>query len=587
MSELTTQTAGTAAAIDISPNQAAQTGPSSMDSMNNKLKQMWSSGQRNLVLSAVLAAIVAAIIVVALWSSTQSFRPLYSQQERFDTGEIVSVLESESINYRLQEQNGQVLVPEGQVAKIRMLLAAKGVKAKLPTGLDTLKEDSSLGTSQFMETARYRHGLEGELVRTIISLNSVTNARVHLAIPRQTLFVRQNAQAPSASVMLELKAGEDLKTEQVEAIINLVIGSVTGMQAENVSVIDQYGRLLSADVGSTESGKVNAKYLDYQKSVEKQIIQRAADMLTPILGPSNFRVQVAADMDFSQVEETQEILDSNPVVRNEHSIQRNTIDKIALGIPGALSNQPPVTGEVPTNDSQNTNASSELNRQFAVGSSVRRTQYQQGQISKLSVSVLLNTAAAPNGTAWSEQEKSQISAMITDAVGISEQRGDSFSLMSFNFTPVEIEAPPEIPWWQDPTIQQPLRYVIGGMLGMAMIFFVLRPLIMHLTGADRRNNNLEFADAVETSEYLDNVQTREEREREDTLNRKLSEKGITSASSGLDTSSDMLPPPGSPLEIQLKHLQLISTEEPERVAEVLKQWVNINEHSTVDDKASA
>jgi flagellar M-ring protein FliF len=110
---------------------------------------------------------------------------------------------------------------------------------------------------------------------------------------------------------------------------------------------------------------------------------------------------------------------------------------------------------------------------------------------------------------------------------------------------------------------------------------------MHLTGADRRNNNLEFADAVETSEYLDNVQTREEREREDTLNRKLSEKGITSASSGLDTSSDMLPPPGSPLEIQLKHLQLISTEEPERVAEVLKQWVNINEHSTVDDKASA
>ncbi|MCJ2378582.1 flagellar M-ring protein FliF [Vibrio sp. ZSDZ34] len=587
MSELTPQTAGSAAAIDISPTQAPQTGPSSMDSMNNKLKQLWFSGQRNLVLSAVLAAIVAAIIVVALWSSTQSFRPLYSQQERFDTGEIVSVLESENINYRLQEQNGQVLVPEGQVAKIRMLLAAKGVKAKLPTGLDTLKEDSSLGTSQFMETARYRHGLEGELVRTIISLNSVTNARVHLAIPRQTLFVRQNAQAPSASVMLELKVGEDLKTEQVEAIINLVIGSVTGMKTENVSVIDQYGRLLSADVGSTESGKVNAKYLDYQKSVEKQIIQRAADMLTPILGPSNFRVQVAADMDFSQVEETQEILDSNPVVRNEHSIHNNTIDKIALGIPGALSNQPPVTGEVPTTDSQNTNARSELNRQYAVGSSVRRTQYQQGQISKLSVSVLLNTAAAPNGTAWSEQEQSQISAMITDAVGISEERGDSFSLMSFNFTPVEIEAPPEIPWWQDPTIQQPLRYVIGGMLGMAMIFFVLRPLIMHLTGADRRANNLEFADAVETSEYLDNVQTREEREREETLNRKLSEKGITSASSGLDTSSDMLPPPGSPLEIQLKHLQLISTEEPERVAEVLKQWVNINEHSTVDDKASA
>ncbi|NOI22626.1 flagellar basal-body MS-ring/collar protein FliF [Vibrio mediterranei] len=578
MSELAPQTVAAAGPIDVAPKTANS---SNMNDINAKVKQLWSSSQRNLVLSAVLAAIVAAIIVVALWSSSQSYRPLYSQQERFDIGEIVSVLESEGIAYRLQEQNGQVLVAEGQVAKIRMLLAAKGVKAQLPTGLDSLKEDSSLGTSQFMENARYRHGLEGELVRTIISLNAISNARVHLAIPRQTLFVRQQGEEPSASVMIELKPGEDLKPDQVEAIINLVVGSVTGMKPEFVSVIDQYGRLLSADVGSAEAGKVNAKYLEYQKNVEKQIIQRAADMLTPIVGPSNYRVQVAADMDFSRVEETQEILDTNPVVRNEHSIQNNTIDKIALGIPGSLSNQPPVTGEVPTNDSQNTNARSELNRQYAVGSSVRRTQYQQGQISKLSVSVLLNESAAPNGTAWTPAERAQISTMITDAVGISADRGDSLSLISFNFTPIEIEAPPAMPWWQDPTVQQPLRYVIGGMLGMAMIFFVLRPLIMHLTGADKRGNELEFAESQE-EEYQENIQTREEREREEMLNRRLSEKGIESTSSGLDASSDMLPPPGSPLEIQLKHLQLIANEEPERVAEVLKQWVNVNENSTVN-----
>ncbi|MCZ4293890.1 flagellar basal-body MS-ring/collar protein FliF [Vibrio sinaloensis] len=582
MSEITTQVAG---------NPSYGTGiaePSTSNGMQQftaKAKQLWSNSQRNLVLSAVLAAIVAAIIVVALWSSTQSFRPLYSQQERFDTGEIVSVLESEGINYRLQEENGQVLVPEGEVARIRMLLAAKGVKAKLPTGLDSLQEDSSLGTSQFMETARYRHGLEGELVRTIISLNAVANARVHLAIPRQTLFVRQNSEAPSASVMLELKPGEELKPPQVEAIINLLVGSVTGMKPEQVSVIDQYGRLLSADVASAESGKVNAKYLDYQKSVEKQIIQRAADMLTPIVGPSNFRVQVAADMNFSQVEETQEILDNTPIVRNEHTITNNSIDQIALGVPGTLSNQPPVTGEVPTQDSQNTNARSEVNRQYAVGSSVRRTQYQQGQIEKLSVSVLLNEAAAPNGTAWTSEEKTQISAMITDAVGIAAQRGDSFSLMSFHFTPLAIEAPPSIPWWQDPTVQQPMRYVIGGMLGMAMIFFVLRPLIMHLTGADTRAQELEFADPQDEPVY-DNLQTREEREREEALNRKLSEKGIA-ASSGLNVGNDMLPPAGSPLEIQLKHLQLIANEEPERVAEVLKQWVNVNEHSRVKAESNA
>lgn len=552
----------------------------SMDDVTTKLKQIWSSSQRNLVLSAVLAAIVAAIIVVALWSSSQSFRPLYSQQERFDIGEIVSVLESEGVSYRMQEQNGQVLVPEGEVAKVRMLLASKGVKAKLPTGLDSLKEDSSLGTSQFMETARYRHGLEGELVRTIMSLNSVANARVHLAIPRQTLFVRQNSENPSASVMLELKPGEDLKSEQVEAIINLVVGSVTAMKPEFVSVIDQYGRLLSADVASAEAGKVNAKYLEYQKNVEKQIIQRAADMLTPIVGPSNFRVQVAADMDFSQVEETQEILDNAPVVRNEHTIHNNSVDQIALGVPGSLSNQPPVTGEeVETNDSQNTNARSEVNRQYAVGSSVRRTQYQQGQIEKMSVSVLLNSRASPDGVAWSEADKEQISNMIMDAVGISAARGDSLSLMSFNFTPIEIDAPPALPWWQDPTVQQPIRYVIGGLLGLAMIFFVLRPLIMHLTGVDKPVPELDFAEPQEEPDY-DNLQTREEREHEEVLDRRLSEKGI-SASSGLDVNSDMLPPAGSPLEIQLKHLQLIANEEPERVAEILKQWVNINEHSSI------
>ena len=552
----------------------------SMDDVTTKLKQIWSSSQRNLVLSAVLAAIVAAIIVVALWSSSQSFRPLYSQQERFDIGEIVSVLESEGVSYRMQEQNGQVLVPEGEVAKVRMLLASKGVKAKLPTGLDSLKEDSSLGTSQFMETARYRHGLEGELVRTIMSLNSVANARVHLAIPRQTLFVRQNSENPSASVMLELKPGEDLKSEQVEAIINLVVGSVTAMKPEFVSVIDQYGRLLSADVASAEAGKVNAKYLEYQKNVEKQIIQRAADMLTPIVGPSNFRVQVAADMDFSQVEETQEILDNAPVVRNEHTIHNNSVDQIALGVPGSLSNQPPVTGEeVETNDSQNTNARSEVNRQYAVGSSVRRTQYQQGQIEKMSVSVLLNSKASPDGVAWSEADKEQISNMIMDAVGISAARGDSLSLMSFNFTPIEIDAPPALPWWQDPTVQQPIRYVIGGLLGLAMIFFVLLPLIMHLTGVDKPVPELDFAEPQEEPDY-DNLQTREEREHEEVLDRRLSEKGI-SASSGLDVNSDMLPPAGSPLEIQLKHLQLIANEEPERVAEILKQWVNINEHSSI------
>ncbi|WP_305374464.1 flagellar basal-body MS-ring/collar protein FliF [Photobacterium leiognathi] len=556
---------------------AASVNSASSNPYIENIKNLWDSSQRNLVLSAVLAAIVAAIIVVALWSSSQNYRPLYGQQERFDSGEIISVLETEGIPYRLQEANGQVLVAEGEVAKIRMLLAAKGIKAKLPTGLDSLKEDSSLGTSQFMETARYRHGLEGELVRTIIALDAIANARVHLAIPRKTLFVRNNAEAPTASVMVELKPGEDLKTEQVEAIINLVTGSVTGMKTENVSVVDQYGRLLSADIGSSEMGKVNAKYLDYQKNLEKQVIQRAADMLTPIVGPSNYRVQVAADLDFSHVQETKEVVDSTPVVKNEHRIENNSIDNIALGVPGSLSNKPPVTGEEENKDSKNTNERTEINRQYALGSSVRHTQYQQGKLNKLNVSVLLNSTAAPNGNAWTEAETQQISVMIKDAVGISADRGDSLSILSFNFTPIAIEAPPAIPWWQDPTVQQPLRYMIGGILGLSMIFFVLRPLITHLTGLDRGRKELTFAEEDMPQEYDENLKTRAEQEHEESLNERLAAKGIESTNNALNASNDLLPPQGSPLEIQLKHLQLISNEEPERVAEVLKQWVNVNE----------
>lgn len=546
-------------------------------SLLERAKLAWYSSQRNLVLSAALAAVVAAIIVVALWTSTQSYRPLYSQQERFDTSEIISVLEAEGIPYRLQETNGQVLVEDGRVAEVRMLLAAKGVKAKLPTGLETLQTDSALGTSQFMETARYRHGLEGELARTIISLNAVNNARVHLAIPRQTLFVRQNTEKTTASVMVELKPGEDLKPEQVEAIVNLVSGSVTGMTADHVSVVDQFGRLLSADIGSETSGRMNTKYLEYQKNLEKQVIQRASDMLTPVLGPSNFRVQVAADLDFSRIEETREMVDDNPVVRSEHSIENNSTDKIALGVPGSLSNQPPTVEEEGEEEApKNTSERSEVNRQYALGSSVRHTQYQQGQIKKLNVSVLLNNAVAPDGTAWDETQKAEISQMISEAVGLNAERGDSLSLMSFNFTPVNIEPVAPMPWWQDTALQQPLRYIIGGLLGLAMIFFVLRPLIRHLTGVDKARQEMDIATLP------DNILSKEldEQAQENELNRRLSDRGLSNTTNGLDADAEMmLPPSGSPLHIQLKHLTLIASEEPQRVAEVLKQWVNGNEHN--------
>ncbi len=560
---------------DMMTNSPAFSATGQSSTLLDKAASFWKGSQRNLILSMVMAVIVAAVVVVALWSSSKTYLPIYGHQERFDVSEIVSVLEAEGISFRLQEQNGQVMVPESKLAGVRMILASRGVKAQLPTGLSVLNENSALGTSQFIESARYRHGLEGELARTIISLDSVVNARVHLAIPRQTLFVRQNAEKPSASVMLEIKSGENLSPEQVEAIINLVVGSVTGMEQGSVSVIDQYGRLLSADMGNETTAKVNAKYLDYQKNVEHQIIQRASDMLTPILGPTNYRVQVAAEMNFNQIEETREVLDEAPKVRQEHTIQDNATDDIALGVPGSMSNKPPVTKKDETAESTNTQSRTEVNRQYAIGSSVRRTQFQQGTIEKLSVSVLLNTAVAPNGTAWSEQEMAQIKTMVMDAVGVQETRGDSMSLMAFNFSPIEIEPLPQMPWWQDVNIQQHLRYLIGGLLCLAMILFVFRPLIKHLTRTQSVVDDMGMEKENAESDLV-NLQTKDDIVLHENIDQRLSEKGLHSHH-GLEVASDLLPPPGSPLDVQLKHLQLIANEEPSRVAEILKQWIHNNE----------
>lgn len=358
------------------------------------------------------------------------------------------------------------------------------------------------------------------------------------------------------------------------------------MTLENVSVVDQNGRLLSADIGSDQSGRVNAKYLHYQKQLERQVSQHASDMLIPIVGQANFRVQVSADLDFSKTEETQEFVDKDPIVQSEHRIESTSVDRIAVGVPGSLSNRPPSRQKKRNtnnsdSDNKNTNAKTEINRQYAVGNRVRHTHFQQGRINRLAVSILLNNAVAPAETGWTDEEKQQIDAMIRDAVGLSTERGDQLSVMSFNFTPVKAVTPDVLPWWKDPTLEQPIRYVIGGLLGFALIVFVLRPLVLHLTGLSRESNELLPVSIEQNGDdYDDNLQTRAEIAHETELNQRLSSNGIDTEHSGFESGSDLLPPPGSPLEIQLKHLQLIATEEPTRVAEVLKQWINTNEQRT-------
>ncbi|MFM4961229.1 lateral flagellar M-ring protein FliFL [Aeromonas caviae] len=553
-----------------------------------------SRDNKSILTIALLAAVVAATIVVILWTSSKNYVPLYGKQELYDTANIMEMLEKEQVPFRLEKSSGQILVPESQLAHIRMALAARGVRAAMPSGLEGLDNVTGLGTSEFMEGARYRHALEGELARTIISLDAVRSARVHLAIPKRTLFVGRDEEKPSASVMLDLQPGQTMEPGQVEAIANLVAGSISGMKPGAVTVVDQSGQLLSAELGDKAGfGKQSVQQMEYVRKLEQYIRQRASDMLSPMLGTGNFRVQIAADVNFNAVEETQQQLDPNAVVTRESNKSDKTIDALALGIPGALSNRPPETAPKTDQAATEGNAAQEpakndtrterqeVSRQYESSRTIVHTRYQQGRLEKMNVSILLNQQSAPK-EGWSPEQLEQIRQMVERSVGFDGSRGDQISLQVFDFTgAVPVEAPAsswlETPYWQDS-----LRYLVGGLLGLTLVFFGIRPLVKHLVRTQQYPDTDAAQEPDEEQEPTMGLSMRREGDGEleesatgKSLSQSQSEFRLEPQFSSLDLEA--LPEPGSELEVQLKHLQLLVDKDTARVAEVVRQWVSGNE----------
>ncbi|CAH6855553.1 flagellar M-ring protein FliF [Vibrio sp. 070316B] len=527
------------------------------------LTMFWQSSQRNVIIITIFATITAAIIVIMLWTSSERFRPLYSKSANFDSSQVLHMLDEESIRYQLSQDDGQILVPEGDVAKIRMILASKGLKEQLPSGFDSLDSSKSLGESQFMENARYRHALEGELARSITTMSAVSLARVHLAIPKESLFMRDDAEQPRASVIVHIINGMDLKPTQVESIINLVSGAVIGLKSEHVRVVDQHGRLLSNDATVGDITVTTGKQSDYKRNLEKTLVAQATDMLTPILGAANFRVQIASDIDFSKVEETEEIY-ADPVVRKETLLSDMNESSMALGIPGALSNTPPVTDGEPQPEPNAKVNRSETSRDYAVSGKVRHTQHQQGVLQNLSVSIVVNDLANPNQT-WTPEELTNVENVVRSAIGFNTERGDSIHTTHFPFVIAGIPEQAPVAWFENTHIMQPLKYLLGVMLSGLMIMVVLRPLAQYLTKSAEQEE-LE----AESMEY-DDVITKEERAADAALQSKLESLGIDAT--GIKALDDNLPSADSPLEVQIKHLKLIAKEDPNRVAEILRTWI--------------
>ncbi|WP_182951762.1 lateral flagellar M-ring protein FliFL [Aeromonas sp. WP2-W18-CRE-05] len=553
-----------------------------------------SRDNKSILTIALLAAVVAATIVVILWTSSKNYEPLYGKQELYDTANIMEMLEKEQVPFRLEKSSGQILVPESQLAHIRMALAARGVRAAMPSGLEGLDNVTGLGTSEFMEGARYRHALEGELARTIISLDAVRSARVHLAIPKRTLFVGRDEEKPSASVMLDLQPGQTMEPGQVEAIANLVAGSISGMKPGAVTVVDQSGQLLSAELGDKAGfGKQSVQQMEYVRKLEQYIRQRASDMLSPMLGTGNFRVQIAADVNFNAVEETQQQLDPNAVVTRESNKSDKTIDALALGIPGALSNRPPETAPKTDQAATEGNAAQEpakndtrterqeVSRQYESSRTIVHTRYQQGRLEKMNVSILLNQQSAPK-EGWSPEQLEQIRQMVERSVGFDGTRGDQISLQVFDFTGAVPVEPPASSWLETPYWQDSLRYLVGGLLGLTLVFFGIRPLVKHLVRTQQYPDTDAAQEPDEEQEPTMGLSMRREGDGEleesatgKSLSQSQSEFRLEPQFSSLDLEA--LPEPGSELEVQLKHLQLLVDKDTARVAEVVRQWVSGNE----------
>lgn len=526
---------------------------------------------------AVIAAALAVAVAFYLWRDNGSFRPLHGAGESFPAAEVMQVLDGEALQYRIHPQSGQILVREDQLAQARLLLNAKGVKVAQPAGYELFDKEEPLGTSQFVQDVRLKRSLEGELARTVMALKGVQHARVHLAQEENSSFVVSKRAPSKASVMLQLEPGYTLTHEQVGAIINLVANSVPNLKPEDVGVVDQYGALLSRGLNVGGGPAQNWQAVeDYQQKAVANIEQ----VLAPVLGLGNYRISVAADIDFSQKEETFQSYGDTPRLRNEVLLNESALDQLALGIPGSLANRPvapPKEGEEPapakTETKGATSLREESTRQLDYDQSVVHVKHAGFALRQQSVAVVLNAAAAPEG-GWTDEARAEMEAMVRSAVGFKQERGDLLSLSLLPFAAVEpIEE--VVPWWESTQIHALAKVGVAGLIALLLLLIVVRPAVRNLT--QRNVAALPLSEGLEGSLIEPGAPAALEGDSRPAL-ASPREPGGPHIFGELNPLSEIrLPAPGSGLELQIEHLQMLAKNDPERVSEVIKHWIGRNE----------
>lgn len=504
------------AATGTTTQQTTESTENLTDRLRSALARL--SNQQKILLMVAIAAIIALAVASNTWVKQADYRVLFSNISERDGGAIIASLEQMNVPYRFSESGSAILVPSASVHESRLRLATQGLPKGGGVGFE-LMENQKFGISQFAEQVNYQRGLEGELARTIQAIGAVQVARVHLAIPKPTVFVREELK-PSASVLLNMYPGRSLEPSQIAGIQNLVAASVPSLAVASVTIIDQSGAMLSQLKSKLMEAGLDPTQITYVQELEASAIKRIQDILSPIVGRDNVHVQVAADVDFSQSEQTAETHRPNTTppdisIRSQQTSESASTTPSALGVPGALSNQPPVPATAPLTQPAvpptpavgattgqplpgqldaagvqapinsvaqpiNTRKDSTIN--YEVDKTIRHTKQAIGSIKRLSAAVVLNHRKDAKGTAkpLADTELKQINELVKEAMGFNQDRGDTVSVANAPFASSE-KSDSEIALWKDPDMlalaKELFKYAAIALIAAYLLFKVIMPLI--------------------------------------------------------------------------------------------------------------
>ena len=462
--------------------------------------------KKSLPLMVIAVALLAFALVYTLIQAP-SYRPIMTGVTETDQQGVYEALKQGEFKPVIDASSGQITVPAARYHEARIYLASKGLPKTAATGLDALKDQSAMTTSQFMEQVRYNSAMEQELARSIQQIDSIQTARVHLATTKPSVFVRDRT-PPKASVVVTPQAGRSVSPMQVQAIVHLVASSVPMLTPENVAVVDNFGKLMTEPDTDPALG-MNAGQTKQKQALEDLYRQRVIQILAPIVGDANVRSQVNLNLDFSQTETTVEDFDTGgkgPKTRSEVNSEDRNTSKEAAGIPGTLSNTAPVTPTASLNTASTSPGTatdersiiaSRSTRNYEMDRQVRHTKSATGGVQRLSVAVVINERpplaqpkndkgedqpAKPNP--YTEEELQRMQELVRGVVGFDEGRKDVVSVVQAKFEP-EVPVDMSIPWHKDESVMTNIKTGFLGLMFVAFLMVVVRPVVMHMMNRDK------------------------------------------------------------------------------------------------------